>query len=137
MASYFMYLQSISCDTLFIAGCGKFFEGTAEQMYSALVEKLGGLPDNTRVFCGHEYTLQNLKFARHVEKDNQEILKKIEHANELRNKNLPTVPSTIGDEKKYNPFMRVMMGEVQSHASCSDPIATMQSIRKEKDNFRA
>nr|CAH7756867.1 unnamed protein product [Callosobruchus chinensis] len=124
-------------DTLFIAGCGRFFEGTAEQMYSALVEKLGGLPDNTRVFCGHEYTLQNLKFARHVEGHNQDILKKIEQASELRNKNLPTVPSTIGEEKKYNPFMRVMMGEVQSHAGCSDPVATMQSIRREKDNFKA
>ncbi|XP_018570449.1 hydroxyacylglutathione hydrolase, mitochondrial isoform X2 [Anoplophora glabripennis] len=124
-------------DTLFIGGCGRFFEGTAEQMYSALVEKLGNLPDNTRVFCGHEYTLQNLKFARYVEKENQEILKKITWADERRKQGLPTVPSTIGEEKKFNPFMRVMMGAVQSHASCSDPISTMQSIRREKDNFRA
>ncbi|KAJ8957416.1 hypothetical protein NQ318_004896 [Aromia moschata] len=124
-------------DTLFIAGCGRFFEGTAEQMYSALVDKLGNLPDNTQVFCGHEYTQQNLKFARHVECDNQEILKKIEWADERRSKGLPTVPSTIGEEKKINPFMRVMMGTVQSHTNCSDPIATMQSIRREKDNFKA
>ncbi|KAJ8923150.1 hypothetical protein NQ315_001704 [Exocentrus adspersus] len=124
-------------DTLFIAGCGRFFEGTAEQMYSALVEKLGNLPDNTRVFCGHEYTLQNLKFARFVEKENPEILKKITWAQEMRKQGIPTVPSTIGDEKKVNPFMRVMMGTVQSHASCSDPISTMQSIRREKDNFKA
>lgn len=76
---------------MFIAGCGRFFEGTAEQMYSALIEKLGQLPDNTRVFCGHEYTVQNLKFARHVESDNQEILKKMEWANDQRKKELPTV----------------------------------------------
>ncbi|KAJ8972065.1 hypothetical protein NQ317_010934 [Molorchus minor] len=119
-------------DTLFIAGCG-----TAEQMYSALVEKLGNLPDNTQVYCGHEYTQQNLKFARHVERDNQDILKKMEWAKERREKGLPTVPSTIAEEKRVNPFMRVMMGTVQSHTNCSDPIATMQSIRKEKDSFKA
>ncbi|KAG5889303.1 hypothetical protein JTB14_031950 [Gonioctena quinquepunctata] len=124
-------------DTLFVAGCGKFFEGTAEQMYSALVEKLGNLPDSTKVFCGHEYTIQNLKFARHVEKGNQDVLQKIEWADEKRKKGMPTVPSTIGDEKKFNPFMRVMMGTIQSHTSCSDPISTMHSIRKEKDNFKA
>ncbi|XP_074035995.1 hydroxyacylglutathione hydrolase tenzing norgay isoform X2 [Leptinotarsa decemlineata] len=124
-------------DTLFIAGCGRFFEGTAEQMYSALVEKLSNLPDSTRVFCGHEYTQNNLKFARHVEKENPDILQKIEWADEKRKKGLPTVPSTIGEEKKYNPFMRVMMGTIQSHTSCSDPISTMQAIRREKDNFKS
>lgn len=78
-------------DTLFVAGCGRFFEGTAEQMYSALIEKLSQLPDNTRVFCGHEYTIQNLKFAKHVEGDNQDVLKKIGWANDQRKKGLPTV----------------------------------------------
>lgn len=60
-------------------------------MYSALIEKLGQLPDNTRVFCGHEYTVQNLKFAKYVEGDNQDILKKLEWSNDRRKKGLPTV----------------------------------------------
>ncbi|XP_056639358.1 hydroxyacylglutathione hydrolase, mitochondrial-like [Diorhabda sublineata] len=81
-------------DTLFVAGCGRFFEGTAEQMYSALIEKLGNLPDNTRVFCGHEYTIQNLKFARFIDKQNPEILKKMSWADEQRKKGLPTVRET-------------------------------------------
>ncbi|KAJ8942808.1 hypothetical protein NQ314_009945 [Rhamnusium bicolor] len=64
-------------------------------MYTALVEKLGNLPDNTQVFCGHEYTQQNLKFARFIERDNQDILKKIEWANDKRSKGLPTVSISI------------------------------------------
>ncbi|XP_060523304.1 hydroxyacylglutathione hydrolase, mitochondrial [Cylas formicarius] len=124
-------------DTLFVAGCGRFFEGTAEQMYTALVEKLANLPDGTLVFCGHEYTQQNLKFAKHVEPENQDILKAIADAAEKRSKQLPTVPSTIGKEKQINPFMRVMMPTVQSHADCGDAIETMRTIRKEKDGFKA
>ncbi|XP_018318957.1 hydroxyacylglutathione hydrolase, mitochondrial [Agrilus planipennis] len=123
-------------DTLFIAGCGRFFEGTAEQMYSALVEKLGGLPDNTRVYCGHEYTLQNLNFAKTVEPDNDKILDKIKWATEKRNKEEPTVPSTIAEEKQINPFMRVVTNSVQKHANSKDPILTMAAIRKEKDSFK-
>ncbi|XP_030763113.1 hydroxyacylglutathione hydrolase, mitochondrial [Sitophilus oryzae] len=124
-------------DTLFIGGCGRFFEGTADQMYTALIEKLAKLPDETLVFCGHEYTEQNLKFARHVEKENRDIVKAIEEAEQKRAKGIPTVPSTIGNEKKINPFMRVMMGTVQRHASCSDAVSTMKNIRKEKDSFKA
>lgn len=123
-------------DTLFVAGCGRFFEGTPEQMYTALVEKLAALPDNTLVFCGHEYTQQNLKFARHVEEGNRDIAKAIADVDEKRKKGLPTVPSTIGQEKRINPFMRVMMGAVQRHAGCADPTGTMQVIRKEKDSFK-
>jgi len=125
-------------DTLFLAGCGRFFEGTAEQMYSALIEKLSALPDETLVYCGHEYSLQNLAFAKHVEPDNGEISKKIEWSQLRRSKNLPTVPSTIAEEKKINPFMRVNEPSVQSHAGgLSDGIATMACIRKEKDSFKA
>lgn len=123
-------------DTLFIAGCGRFFEGTADQMYSALIEKLGALPDNTKVFCGHEYTLQNLKFAKHVEYDNRDIVDKIEWALNLRSNDQPTVPSTIADEKKINPFMRVNELTVQEHAHCKDGISTMKFIRHEKDKFK-
>lgn len=76
---------------MFLAGCGRFFEGTAEQMYSALVEKLGSLPGETQVYCGHEYSLQNLKFANHVEPDNKDILEKIEWAQAKRAEKIPTV----------------------------------------------
>ncbi|XP_017780452.1 PREDICTED: hydroxyacylglutathione hydrolase, mitochondrial [Nicrophorus vespilloides] len=123
-------------DTLFIAGCGRFFEGTADEMYSALIEKLSKLPDETRVFCGHEYTQQNLRFAKFVESENADIDAKIEWAARMRGKGEPTVPSTIGEEKRINPFMRVNEAAVQSHANCGqDPRKTMQIIRKEKDSF--
>ncbi|XP_055383612.1 hydroxyacylglutathione hydrolase, mitochondrial isoform X2 [Condylostylus longicornis] len=124
-------------DTLFQGGCGRFFEGTAEQMYSALIEKLGSLPDETKVFCGHEYTLQNLAYSRHVEPDNQATLNRIEWAKLRRAEKSPTVPSTIAEEKSWNPFMRVHENSVQKHAKEVDPISTMRSLRKEKDTFKA
>lgn len=123
-------------DTLFQGGCGRFFEGTAEQMYSALVEKLSALPDDTKVFCGHEYTLQNMFYARHVEPQNENIQKRIEWAKLRRATQSPTVPSTIAEEKSWNPFMRVHEATVQKHARETDAIRTMGSLRKEKDNFK-
>jgi len=105
-----------SGDTLFAAGCGRLFEGTAEMMFTALVEKLGALPDDTRVFCGHEYTIGNLEFAAHVEPENQAVKKALADAREVRSRAARdwhdatpaemTVPSTIGDEHATNPFMR-------------------------------
>lgn len=123
-------------DTLFLAGCGRFFEGTADQMYSALVDKLGKLPDETKVFCGHEYSLQNLKYASHVEPENKEILKKIEWSKVQREANQPTVPSTIAEEKRINPFMRVNEDVVKMFAKASDGVSAMQIIRKIKDDFK-
>lgn len=78
-------------DTLFLAGCGRFFEGTAEQMHAALCEKLSALPDDTQVYCGHEYTLQNLAFAQHVEPENELVAEKILWAQRQRAESLPTV----------------------------------------------
>lgn len=124
-------------DTLFLSGCGRFFEGTAEQMYSALIEKLSKLPDETKVFCGHEYSLQNLKYANHIEPDNKTITAKIEWSKQQRNSGEPTVPSTIAEEKLINPFMRVETEVVQKFAkSLGDPILTMTVIRKIKDTFK-
>ncbi|XP_067128107.1 hydroxyacylglutathione hydrolase, mitochondrial [Centruroides vittatus] len=123
-------------DTLFVAGCGKFFEGTPDQMYEALVKILGSLPDNTRVYCGHEYTVNNLKYALHVEPSNASIREKLAWSQNQRIKNEATIPSTIGAEKTYNPFMRVHEESVQQHASQSDPIATMGMLRREKDGFK-
>lgn len=78
-------------DTLFQGGCGRFFEGTAEQMHSALIGKLSQLPDDTNVYCGHEYTVQNLAFGQHVEPNNETIANKIKWAQAQRANNLPTV----------------------------------------------
>ncbi|XP_017841014.2 hydroxyacylglutathione hydrolase, mitochondrial isoform X2 [Drosophila busckii] len=125
-------------DTLFQGGCGRFFEGTPEEMYDALCAKLSALPDDTKVFCGHEYTLQNMSFARHVEPDSKIIQNRIEWAKLRRAAKDPTVPSTIGEEKSWNPFMRVHESIVQQHAGGeTNPIDTMGKLRKEKDNFKA
>ncbi|KAF4519219.1 hypothetical protein B566_EDAN015325 [Ephemera danica] len=124
-------------DTLFVAGCGRFFEGTPIQMHRALIEILGSLPSETEVYCGHEYSVQNLKFAMHVEPNNTDIQDKMAWAKAQRSKNVPTVPSTIGEEKKINPFMRVTEASVQQHAGQSDPVGTMGFIRQEKDTFKA
>ncbi|KAM8961876.1 hydroxyacylglutathione hydrolase, mitochondrial-like [Pelodytes ibericus] len=124
-------------DTLFVAGCGKFFEGTAEEMYKALIEILGRLPLETRVYCGHEYTINNLKFARHVEPNNDVIKQKLLWAKETYNNGEPTIPSTIAEEHAFNPFMRVREKSVQQHAGKDDPISTMAAIRKEKDSFKS
>uniref|UniRef100_A0A8C3D005 Hydroxyacylglutathione hydrolase, mitochondrial n=1 Tax=Cairina moschata TaxID=8855 RepID=A0A8C3D005_CAIMO len=123
-------------DTLFVAGCGKFFEGTPEEMYRALIEILGSLDPETRVYCGHEYTINNLKFARHVEPNNVNIQEKLAWAKAKYDSGEPTIPSTIAEEFTYNPFMRVREKTVQQHARETDPIRTMGAIRKEKDNFR-
>jgi len=106
-----------SGDMLFAAGCGRLFEGTPEMMYDALCTKLNQLPDDMRVYCGHEYTESNLRFAAHVEPDNEDVKRKLEWAESVRanaaadwhdaGEDEMTIPSTIGEEKKTNPFMRV------------------------------
>ncbi len=106
-----------SGDMLFAGGCGRLFEGTPEMMYTALCEKLSKLPDDMRVFCGHEYTESNLRFAAHVEPDNAAVREKLKRVTEIRARAASdwhdaqpdemTIPSTIGEEKQTNPFMRV------------------------------
>lgn len=126
-------------DTLFLGGCGRFFEGTAPEMQSALGTILGNLPDDTSVYCGHEYSLQNLAFGAHVEPSNQVIKDKISWCERQRSLTpaQPTVPSTIGEEKSINPFMRVWEPTVQAHTGTKDPIETMAALRTEKDSFKA
>ncbi len=92
-------------DTVFVCGCGRLFEGTPKQMHSSL-SKLRSLPDETRVYCAHEYTLDNVEFALWVEPDNEDLRSYREEAKKLREKNEPTVPSTLGLEKRRNPFLR-------------------------------
>lgn len=109
--------QALFCgDTLFAAGCGRLFEGTPAMMYEALCVKLAKLPDAMRVYCGHEYTLSNLRFAAHVEPDNAAVKEKLEQVMVIRSRAAAdwhdakpremTIPSTIGEERATNPFMR-------------------------------
>ncbi|XP_031496679.1 hydroxyacylglutathione hydrolase cytoplasmic-like [Nymphaea colorata] len=123
-------------DTLFIAGCGKFFEGTAEQMYQSLCKTLGSLPKTTRVYCGHEYTEKNLRFALTVEPENEQMKQKLAWVKHQREANQPTVPSTIEDEMGTNPFMRVDLPELQNRVGCSTPVEALKEIRRMKDNWR-
>ncbi|XP_022084961.1 hydroxyacylglutathione hydrolase, mitochondrial-like isoform X2 [Acanthaster planci] len=123
-------------DTLFIAACGKFFEGTADQMYRALIEELGSLPPETKVYCGHEYTVSSLRYALTVEPRNVDLQHKMEWAKAQRAKQVPTVPSSIGDEKKFNPFMRVREPTIQKYTGTSDPVDTMAKLREDKNTFK-
>ncbi|KAA0201074.1 hypothetical protein HAZT_HAZT001037 [Hyalella azteca] len=117
-------------DTLFLGGCGKFFEGDAEQMHTALIKILGD------VFCGHEYALSNLQYGLHVEPDNPAVKAKLDWVTQRRDAGLPSVPSTIGEEKQYNPFMRVDESSVRQHCGTSDSIDTMRALRDLKNNWK-
>ncbi len=129
-------------DTLFSAGCGRLFEGTAEQMAHSLT-KLGALPATTKVYCGHEYTEANLRFARRVEPDNNEILKYAGLARQLRSLDKPTLPSTLGLEHSVNPFLRTRSATVRAAVeknSNAGPligeIDVFRELRRWKDVFR-
>jgi len=123
-------------DTLLSGGCGRFFEGTPQQMYHALIEVLAKLPPKTRVYCGHEYTVGNLKYAQYVEPRNQNVQDRSNWAQIQRSKGEATIPSTIEDELTFNPFMRVREESVQTHVGATDPVSVMGLLRSEKDNFK-
>lgn len=129
-----------SGDTLFAAGCGRLFEGTPRQMYDSLT-RLARLPDATRVYCGHEYTLSNLKFARAAEPDNRRLPELETRMQALRERDQPTLPSTIAQEKATNPFLRVAEPAIIASASgraakkLSDPVSVLAEIRDWKNNF--
>lgn len=122
-------------DTLFVAGCGRFFEGDAAQMHHALNTVFAALPDDTRVYCGHEYTVSNLAFAAHVEPENLAVKRKLAWARAEVAAGRSTVPSTIGEEKQHNPFMRVGEPALQARMGTSDPVATMAALREAKNGF--
>ncbi|KAF3433244.1 hypothetical protein FNV43_RR24346 [Rhamnella rubrinervis] len=123
-------------DTLFVAGCGKFFEGTAEQMHESLCVTLGSLPKPTRVYCGHEYTVKNLQFALTVEPNNVKIQQKLSWANQQRQAGLPTIPSTIEEEWGTNPFMRADLPELQEKVGQNSAVEALGEIRRMKDSWR-
>ena len=127
-------------DTLFVAGCGRLFEGTATDMHNNMV-KLMSLPDDTRVYCGHEYTVKNLQFALTLEPGNAKVRAKLQWAQEARAKKAPTIPSTVAEEKDINPFVRVLSSELQANVKKQfpevslDPASVLAKVRHLKDNF--
>ncbi len=123
-------------DTLFSLGCGRIFEGTYQQMFSSL-EKIKKLPPKTKIYCGHEYTLQNSKFCITHDKENQNLIKKIKEINEKLKNNKPTIPSTIEDELKNNIFLRSDNENIKKNLNISDssPLITFSKLRDLKDNF--
>ena len=134
-------LGSLFCgDTLFACGCGRVFEGTAAQMLASL-SKLAALPDETRVYCGHEYTLANIRFARAVDPDNALLAAREERAKRLRDAGRPTLPSTLGEERATNPFLRCAEPAVVESANkylgarVADPVRVFAAIREWKNKF--
>ncbi|QHI96915.1 hydroxyacylglutathione hydrolase [Xylophilus rhododendri] len=130
-----------SGDTLFSAGCGRLFEGTPAQMLASL-DALGALPPGTRVCCGHEYTLSNLKFARAVEPGNSAVADHVQRCEGLRAKGLPTVPSTLALEHQINPFLRSRTADVTAAvrrfapATPGDETSVFAALRQWKNEFR-
>jgi hydroxyacylglutathione hydrolase len=123
-------------DTLFIAGCGRFFSGSPAEMDHALNEVVAKLPEETKIYCGHEYTASNLRFAAHVEPNNEVVQKKLAWAIEKTKAGAPTVPSTVKEELATNPFMRVTEPAVQKFANGEkDPAKVMGVVRAAKDTF--
>ncbi|KAJ3316519.1 hypothetical protein HDU76_001741 [Blyttiomyces sp. JEL0837] len=126
-------------DTLFVGGCGRFFEGTPDQMHNSLNKVLGSLPGDTKVYPGHEYTVSNLKFAASIEPKNPDVINKLAWAQSVK----VTVPSTIADEKKFNPFMRVEVKDVveavagvKGDGDGLDAVEVMGRLRELKNGFR-
>jgi hydroxyacylglutathione hydrolase len=128
-------------DTLFAGGCGRLFEGTPQQMAASL-DKLAALPDATRVYCAHEYTMSNLRFAHDAEPGNAELSARILVEQAKRDRDEPTVPSTIGLEKATNPFLRFREQEIINrlisggHLSGREPIQAFAALRQWKNSWR-
>jgi hydroxyacylglutathione hydrolase len=116
-------------DTLFAGGCGRLFEGTPGQMWASL-SKLAALPPSTRVYCAHEYTVANLRFAAAVEPGSADLARRRAAVGEQRARGEPTVPSTIADERATNPFLRVDVPEVAASAEIREGRALATSVER-------
>jgi hydroxyacylglutathione hydrolase len=127
-------------DTLFSAGCGRLFEGTADEMCRSLA-KIAALPDDTRVCCGHEYTVGNLRFAQVVEPDNRDVRDYAEECAGRRSRGEPTLPSRLGLERRVNPFLRCQVAAVREAArnrlgrEPADAVEVFATLRTWKDGF--
>lgn len=141
IAYYFPRLDAVfTGDTLFVAGCGRVFEGKAQTMVDSLA-KLAALPESTRVYCGHEYTEKNLRFALTLEPGNAALKTKYDWTRQVRAEGKYTVPSTIGEEKSFNPFLRIDSPELRASLKKLDPglgddrVAIFAKARELKDRF--
>jgi len=123
-------------DTLFALGCGRLFEGSPEDMFGSL-SRLGELPDETRVYCGHEYTLSNGRFAVTVDPGNQELVERVNYISGIRAKGMPTLPTTMGFEKRTNPFMRTGNAEIRKQLGMkkATDVEVLAELRRRKNSF--
>jgi hydroxyacylglutathione hydrolase len=126
-------------DTLFAGGCGKIFEGTYEQMFHAL-KKITKLPTNTNIYCGHEYTLSNLKFALEADDSNKELIEEFKKVENKINSNIPSLPTTLDKELKVNPFLRcdninIQNKIIEKFNVSNNELEVFTALRKWKDNF--
>lgn len=133
---------SLFCgDALFAGGCGRRFEGSEEMMWQSL-ERLRSLPDETLIYCAHEYTLDNLRFAVAVEPDNLELQQRLQQVEQLRHQGSCTLPSAIGIEKRTNPFLRCHLRQLRTAAenlsgqTCPTPAQVFGTLRRLKDDWR-
>jgi hydroxyacylglutathione hydrolase len=136
IAFWFGGSRALFCgDTLFTLGCGRLFEGTPQQMWTSL-SKLKALPPETRVYCGHEYTQSNARFALTVEPHNAALVDRARRVDALRAEGKSTVPGTMAEEVATNPFLRADQPALQAAAGVpGDPVATFAAIRRRKDSF--
>jgi len=136
IAYWFKDSQTLfSGDTLFLMGCGRLFEGTPQQMWNSL-SKLKALPPATQVYCGHEYTQANARFALTVEPKNADLIARAKRVDAMRAAGQSTVPGTMADELATNPFLRADVPDLQrAMGAPGDAVATFAAIRKAKDNF--
>ncbi|MQX38515.1 hydroxyacylglutathione hydrolase [Roseospira navarrensis] len=123
-------------DTLFSIGCGRLFEGSPAQMWDSL-SKLRALPPDTRVFCAHEYTQANVRFAQSVDPDNAALAARAEEVTRLRRDGRPTVPSMLREEQAANPFLRADDPALAAHVGLAgaDPVSVLAEVRARKDRF--
>ena len=126
-------------DTLFAGGCGRVFEGTYEQMFNAL-KKITKLPTNTNIYCGHEYTLSNLKFALEADDSNKELIEEFKKVESKINSNIPSLPTTLDKELKVNPFLRcdninIQNKIIEKFNVSNNELEVFTALRKWKDNF--
>jgi hydroxyacylglutathione hydrolase len=139
VAYYFPSQKLLFCgDALFALGCGRMFEGTPDQFWTSLT-RLRDLPDDTVVYCAHEYTQSNAKFALSVEPSNRDLQSQAAAVSDKRSRNEPTVPTLLGDEKKANPFLRVdISDEIRKNVGATSddtPAQAFAKLRKAKDRF--
>lgn len=137
VAYWFRAAKALFCgDTVFSLGCGRMFEGTPPQMWASL-KKLRDLPGDTRVYCAHEYSLSNARFAVTVDPDNPDLARRVDEIQRLRAEGKPTVPSLMGEERRANPFLRADDPAIARAVGlpADDPAQVFGEVRRRKDSF--